>query len=226
MSAGSDGDAPGRGRRVADLLEREPVWAREFTDPRYEWRRWFSELFGTFLLVLAGGGAPVVDTLSQGAIGRVTAVAAPGLTVLAVILFMGAVSGAHLDPVVTIAFSLRADFAWRRVPGYLAAQLVGRWRPRLAPGAVRPARQRGAHAARLRVHARSGVCGRGRVPRKPSRSADLGVDLAAIASPAAALLPVSAACSGLDVDPELLRRPFGAADSPLAIRSARRCRYS
>jgi hypothetical protein len=64
------------------------------------------------------------------------------------------------------------------------------------------------------------------VPRKPSRSADLGVDLAAIASPAAALLPVSAACSGLDVDPELLRRPFGAADSPLAIRSARRCRYS
>jgi glycerol uptake facilitator-like aquaporin len=53
MSAGSDGDAPGRGRRVADLLEREPVWAREFTDPRYEWRRWFSELFGTFLLVLA-----------------------------------------------------------------------------------------------------------------------------------------------------------------------------
>jgi hypothetical protein len=102
----------------------------------------------------------------------------------------------------------------------------GRWRPRLAPGAVRPARERGAHAARRRVHARSGVCGRGRVPRQPSRSADLGVDLAAIASPAAALLPVSAACSGLDVDPELLRRPFGAADSPLAIRSARRCRYS
>jgi aquaporin Z len=104
MSAGSDGDAPGRGRRVADLLEREPVWAREFTDPRYEWRRWFSELFGTFLLVLAGGGAPVVDTLSQGAIGRVAAAAAPALTVLAVILFMGAVSGAHLNPVVTIAF--------------------------------------------------------------------------------------------------------------------------
>jgi aquaporin Z len=125
MSAGSDGDAPSRGRRVADLLEREPVWAREFTDPRYEWRRWFSELFGTFLLVLAGGGAPVVDTLSQGAIGRVAAAAAPALTVLAVILFMGAVSGAHLNPVVTIAFSLRADFAWRRVPGYLAAQLVG-----------------------------------------------------------------------------------------------------
>ena len=56
------------------------MWAREFTDPRYEWRRWFSELFGAFLLVVAGGGAPVVDTLSQGGIGRVAAVAAPALT--------------------------------------------------------------------------------------------------------------------------------------------------
>ena len=121
MSAGSDGDAPDRGRRVADLLEREPVWAWEFTDPRYEWRRWFSELFGAFLLVVTGGGAPMVDTLSQGAIGRVAAVAAPALT--------HPLHGCGLrcasKPVVTIAFSLRADFAWRRVPGYLAAQLVG-----------------------------------------------------------------------------------------------------
>jgi aquaporin Z len=45
--------------------------------------------------------------------------------VLAVILFMGAVSGAHLNPVVTIAFTLRGDFEWRRMPGYLAAQVVG-----------------------------------------------------------------------------------------------------
>lgn len=50
---------------------------------------------------------------------------APALTVLAVILFMGAVSGAHLNPAVTLAFALRRDFGWRRVPGYLAAQLTG-----------------------------------------------------------------------------------------------------
>lgn len=56
------------------LLEREPVWAREFDDLRYEW---FGELFGTFLLVLAGGGAPVVDAVSHGQIGRAAAVAAP-----------------------------------------------------------------------------------------------------------------------------------------------------
>lgn len=113
------------GPRVALLLEREPVWARDFTDLRYEWRRLFSEVFGTFLLVLAGAGAPVIDEATHGQVGRVASVLAPALTVLAVILFMGAVSGAHLNPVVSVAFALRRDFAWRRVPGYVAAQLAG-----------------------------------------------------------------------------------------------------
>jgi aquaporin Z len=114
-----------RGPRVAALLEREPVWARDFNDLHYEARRLFSELFGTFLLVLAGAGAPVIDHVSGGQIGRTAAVVAPAATVLAVILFMGAVSGAHLNPVVSIAFALRRDFQWRRVPGYVVAQLAG-----------------------------------------------------------------------------------------------------
>jgi aquaporin Z len=50
---------------------------------------------------------------------------APALTVMAVILFMGAVSGAHLNPIVSVAFALRGDFLWRRVPGYISAQLLG-----------------------------------------------------------------------------------------------------
>jgi len=95
-------------------------------DPRtVELRRLFSELFGTFLLVLAGAGAPVVNAVSHDAVGRNAAVAAPGLMVMAIILFMGAVSGAHLNPVVTVAFTLRTDFPWRRVPGYVLAQLAG-----------------------------------------------------------------------------------------------------
>jgi hypothetical protein len=117
-----------RGRHGApteNILEREPVWARDFNNLDYEWRRLFSELFGTFLLVLAGAGASVVDTKSHGQVGRAAAVTAPGLTVLVVILFMGAVSGAHLNPVVSVAFALRGDFGWRRVPGYLIAQLAG-----------------------------------------------------------------------------------------------------
>jgi aquaporin Z len=114
-------DGPGSG--TAQLFE--PVWARDFTDLSYEWRRLFSELFGTFLLVLAAAGAAVVQDQSHGQIGRIAEVTAPALTVLTVILFMGAVSGAHLNPIVSIAFALRRDFQWRRVPGYILAQLLG-----------------------------------------------------------------------------------------------------
>jgi aquaporin Z len=45
--------------------------------------------------------------------------------VMAIIYFMGAVSGAHLNPAVTLAFALRGNFPWRRVPGYVVAQVVG-----------------------------------------------------------------------------------------------------
>ena len=45
--------------------------------------------------------------------------------VMGIILFMGKVSGAHLNPAVSIAFSLRGDFPWRRVPGYIIVQLAG-----------------------------------------------------------------------------------------------------
>ena len=75
--------------------------------------------------MLVGAGGAVVNAQSDGAISRATAVAAPGLMVMAIILFMGAVSGAHLNPAVTLAFTLRGDFPWRRVPGYILVQLAG-----------------------------------------------------------------------------------------------------
>jgi aquaporin Z len=102
------------------MLERDPPWSREFTDLSYEWRRLFGEL-----LVVVGAGASVLDARTAGGIGRTAEVITPGLMVLAVILFMGAVSGAHLNPVVSIAFALRNDFQWRRVPGYILAQIAG-----------------------------------------------------------------------------------------------------
>ena len=98
---------------------------RNFDNPALEWRRLFSEILGTFLLVLAGAGGGVVNAVSNGQISRTAAVTAPGLMVLAIILFMGAISGAHLNPAVSIAFASRGDFPWRRVPGYIVAQLVG-----------------------------------------------------------------------------------------------------
>jgi aquaporin Z len=109
----------------ARLLALEGPRAYDFDDPAQEWRRLFSEILGTFLLVLAGAGGAVVDAVSHGAISRTAAVTAPGLTVLAVILFMGAVSGAHLNPVVSVMFWLRGDFPARRVLGYIVAQLLG-----------------------------------------------------------------------------------------------------
>ncbi len=95
----------------------------EFRDPRLAYRRLFSEVLGTFLLVLAAAGGGLLH--GKGEISLAAAVVAPGLTVLAVILFMGAVSGAHLNPVVSVAFALRGDFPWYRVPFYVVAQLLG-----------------------------------------------------------------------------------------------------
>ena len=107
------------------VLELEFGKSHDFDDPKLEWRRLFAELFGTFLLVLVGAGGAVVNAQSGGAISRAAAVAAPGLMVMAIILFMGAVSGAHLNPAVSIAFAVRGDFPWRRVPGYIIVQLLG-----------------------------------------------------------------------------------------------------
>ena len=45
--------------------------------------------------------------------------------VMGIIMFMGKVSGAHLNPAVSVAFALRGDFPWRRVPGYIVVQLAG-----------------------------------------------------------------------------------------------------
>jgi aquaporin Z len=107
------------------MLGLEPARRPEIELTYVASRRLFSEAFGTFLLVTVAAGASVVGAISPHTITRSAAVAAPGLMVLAIILFMGAVSGAHLNPAVTFAFTLRGDFPWRRVPGYVVAQLVG-----------------------------------------------------------------------------------------------------
>ncbi len=97
----------------------------DFHNPKQEWRRLFSELLGTFFLVLVAAGGGMMSQAFPGTISRQAAVVAPGLMVMAIILFMGKVSGAHLNPAVSVAFALRRDFPWWRVPGYVIVQLGG-----------------------------------------------------------------------------------------------------
>jgi aquaporin Z len=112
-------------RPLTHELESFEEAARDFQDPSQEWRRLFSELLGTFFLVLVAAGGGMMGQAFPGTISRTAAVVAPGLMVMAIILFMGKVSGAHLNPAVSIAFALRQDFPWRRVPGYIVVQLAG-----------------------------------------------------------------------------------------------------
>jgi aquaporin Z len=112
--------------RILTYVDREVVETlRDFQDPSQEWRRLFSELLGTFFLVLVAAGGGMMGQAFPDTISRTAAVVAPGLMVMAIILFMGKVSGAHLNPAVSVAFSLRGNFPWRRVPGYIVVQLIG-----------------------------------------------------------------------------------------------------
>ena len=98
----------------------------DFWDDRYEGRRLFSEVLGTFLLVLVAVGGGMVNARFGGhAVPYGGQVVAPALMVMAVILFMGAVGGAHLNPAVSVAFALRGNFPWKRVPAYIICQFLG-----------------------------------------------------------------------------------------------------
>lgn len=88
-------------------------------------KKLLAECLGTFTLVFAGTGAIVINAASQGAITHAGIALTFGLVVLAMIYTFGDVSGAHLNPAVTLGFATARRFAWREVPGYLGAQVLG-----------------------------------------------------------------------------------------------------
>ncbi len=104
---------------------REGSSEREFLDPSRAWRRFFAEFWGTFLLVFVVACGDVASVKSPGQTTYLEAGVASGLMVTVAIYFLGAVSGAHLNPAVTFAFALRGNFPWSRAPGYVLAQILG-----------------------------------------------------------------------------------------------------
>lgn len=105
-----------------------PADARDLADDRSAVdisRRLAAELLGTFALTFVAAGGDVIAAVSGRPTGGPAQVVSPALLVMALIYSFGPISGAHFNPAVTLAFSLRGNFPWRRVPGYLLAQLAG-----------------------------------------------------------------------------------------------------
>ena len=88
-------------------------------------RKSLAEFFGTFAMVFAGTGAIVINAESGGAITHLGVALTFGLIVLAMIYTLGDVSGAHLNPAVTLAFAVAGLFPYLSVLLYLAAQFSG-----------------------------------------------------------------------------------------------------
>lgn len=89
------------------------------------WQRLLAELVGTFALTLVAAGGGVIGAVTHGGVPLDAAVVAPALLVMAMIYTVGDLSGAHFNPAVTLAFTLRRDFPWSRVPGYWISQVAG-----------------------------------------------------------------------------------------------------
>lgn len=88
-------------------------------------KKLFAECFGTFCLVFAGTGAIIINDVSGGSISHVGVALTFGLMVLTMIYTVGDISGAHLNPAVTIGFFAARRFEGRLVLPYIASQLVG-----------------------------------------------------------------------------------------------------
>jgi aquaporin NIP len=87
--------------------------------------RYAAEFIGTFALVFAGPGAAVINAYTGGGVTQLGIGLSFGLIVGAMIYAIGHISGAHINPAVTLAFAVSRHFPRRDIPGYLAAQLLG-----------------------------------------------------------------------------------------------------
>ncbi|MBS1585462.1 MAG: aquaporin [Bacteroidetes bacterium] len=88
-------------------------------------RKYVAELIGTFALVFCGTGAIVIDHASGGAVTHVGIAITFGLIVMSMIYALGSISGAHLNPAVSIAFTVAGRFPLKQLGPYIISQLAG-----------------------------------------------------------------------------------------------------
>jgi len=88
-------------------------------------KKYVAEILGTFAMVFCGTGAIIINQQTNGAITHVGVAITFGLIVMAMIYALGNISGSHLNPAVTIAFTLAKKFEVKQVAPYIISQLVG-----------------------------------------------------------------------------------------------------
>jgi len=122
-----------RGEPLLEWFARRTAATRlneeQFDFSRPEYPRFLSEAWGTFLLVVVAAGGGVIGatafggdlTLAMNALG-------PAMMVMGIMFFMGTIFGAHLDPAVTLAFAVRGNVPWRRVPASISPRSPARSR--------------------------------------------------------------------------------------------------
>jgi len=93
-----------------------------------------AEIFGTYFLIFAGCGAVTINASKNGAITFPGVAIVWGLAVMVMVYAVGHISGAHLNPAVTLAFATCGRFPWRQLPAYVLAQMLG---STLAAGTLR-----------------------------------------------------------------------------------------
>lgn len=88
-------------------------------------KKYTAEFIGTFALVFCGTGAVIINEVTSGAVSHVGIAVSFGLIVMSMIYAIGDISGAHINPAVTIAFAVNGNFKWRETIPYIISQVAG-----------------------------------------------------------------------------------------------------
>src|SRR5258706_5397196 len=88
-------------------------------------KKYIAEFIGTFALVFCGTGAATINEVTNGIVTHIGIAVTFGLIVMAMIYALGEISGAHLNPAVSIAFAVNKNFAWKEVVPYIISQIAG-----------------------------------------------------------------------------------------------------